>query len=102
MPCLPSAPALAFVIPAALVAAHNWIATFVNLALLWRRHHEFLPIIYLASAALTAGALLLDPCLACAWMILVPLADLSNHSLPWIVADWGWRTRRRAWARKAA
>ena len=102
MPCLPSAPALALVITATLVAAHNWIATFVNLALLWRRHHEFLPIIYLASAALTAGALLLDPRPACVWIILVPLADLSNHSLPWIAGDWVWRTLRRARTRKAA
>ena len=102
MPCLPSIPALALLVPAALIAAFNWGGIVVNMVRLCRRHYQLVPLIYLASTALTAAALLIDPRPACAWMILVPLADFSNHVLPWIVMGRVWERLRRALARGVA
>ena len=84
MPSLSSALPLVFLIPAALVAAYNSCGGIISIINMSRGRGRLYPTIYLASAVLTACAMLIDPRPEARWMILVPLADLSNHALPWV------------------
>ncbi len=102
MPGLPSNPAFTLLILATFVVAYNSGSSIVSMRNAFRGTGRLYPTIYLASAALTACALLLDPRPETRWMIVVPLADFSNHALPWMVVDRVWRTLKRGWAREVA
>ena len=85
MTSLPSDPALFLLIPAALITAYNMGSSLISIRNAFLGRGRLYPTLYLASAALTACALLLDPRPECRWMILVPLADFSNFAVPWMV-----------------
>lgn len=102
MTSLPSDPALSLLILAAFVTAYNMSSSLVSLRNAFRGAGRIYPTLYLASAALTACALLIDPRPECRWMILVPLADFSNLAVPWMVLDWIWQPLKRGFKRAVA
>ena len=102
MPGLPTVPASALLILATFVVAYNMSSSLVSIRNAFRGTGRVYPTLYLASATLTACALLIDPRPETTWMILLPLADFSNHAVPWMVVDRIWRTLRRGWAREVA
>jgi hypothetical protein len=102
MTSLPTDPAFSLLILATFVVAYNMSSSLISLRNAFRGTGRLYPTIYLASVILTACALLLDPRPETRWMIVVPLADFSNHALPWMVVDRVWRTLKRGWAREVA
>jgi hypothetical protein len=102
MPGLPTVPASALLILATFVVAYNMGSSPVSIRNAFRGTGRVYPALYLASAALTACALLLDPRPETRWMVVVPLADFSNHAVPWMVVDRIWRTLRRGFKRAVA
>jgi hypothetical protein len=102
MPGLPTVPASALLILATFVVAYNMSSSLISIRNAFRGTGRVYPALYLASAALTACALLIDPRPETRWMILLPLADFSNHAVPWMVVDRIWRTLRRGFKRAVA
>ena len=102
MPGLPTVPASALLILATFVVAYNMSRSLVRIRNAFRGTGPVYPTLYLASATLTACALLIDPRPETRWMILLPLADFSNHAVPWMVVDRIWRTLRRGFKRAVA
>ena len=100
MPGPPSDPAFALLLLAALVVAYNMSSSLISLRNAFRGAGRLYPTLYLASAILTACALLVDPRPEARWMIVVPLADFSNFAVPCIALDWIWRTLKRGWTHR--
>ena len=71
---------------ATLVVAFNWGGYIVNLRNAYRGSGVMVPTLYLASAILTTIAWLADPRPDYRWMFVILLSDMSNLSLPLIVA----------------
>lgn len=102
MPSLPSDPSLTLLILATLVTAYNMGSDLISLRNAYRGTGRLYPTLYLASAALTACALLIDPRPECRWMILLPFVDFSNFAVPWMVVDWIWQPLKRGFRRAVA